>query len=296
MTHRFPHDFWSARDLHREPGCRFDASLPQGLGDSGPYGFSRGVDWDALTASNPQEELLRHFIDETVLDEIDLDDEPVDEGPHAGVVDDLHPQALPTGLFIPEKYEPNYPYPLIVWFHDAGGTESEMLSLMPRISPRNYFGLSLRGPVPCNSSTQGGFDWPQEKDAALRLEKQLFHTLCELRRSFHIHSERVFLAGSGSGAAIAMRLFFHRIEWFAGVFALGTELPPFDALSATHAELGERRMFVSMSPGEAQKQNTRLWRSAGLNLQVETEAAANLSGEQLSQLNHFVMESICTPV
>lgn len=295
MTHRFPHDFWSGRDLDIEPSCRFDASLPEGLGSGGPYGFSRGVDWDALAPANPQEELLRHFIDETVLDEIDLDDEPLDEGPHAAIVEDLHPKAAPTGVFVPEKYEPNYPYPLLVWFHGAGGSESELLSLMPRISQRNYFGLSLRGPVPI-AQPGGGFDWPEEKDATLRLEKALFHTICELRRNFHIHSERVFLAGSGSGAALAMRMFFRRIEWFAGVFAMGTELPPFDTGHAVHPELGERRVFATLPPSEAHKQNARLWRSAGLNLQTETEETDHITAERLSQLNHFVMESICTPV
>jgi phospholipase/carboxylesterase len=266
------------------------------MAPGGPFGFSRGVDWDALAPSNPQEELLRHFIDETVLDEIELDEDPIDEGPHACVVQDLHPKAASTGLFVPEKYEPNYPYPLIVWFHAAGGNESEMLSLMPRISQRNYFGLSLCGTVQSADAGPAAFDWAVEKDAAGRLEKHLYHTICELRRSFHIHSERVFLAGSGSGGATAMRLFFNRIEWFAGLFALGTELPLFDPRTSARPELSERRVFVTLPPSDAQKQNARLWRSAGLNLKWQTEDGANLSSERLSQLNHFVMESICTPV
>lgn len=296
MTHRFPHDFWSERDLDLESGYRFDSSLPPGLGPNGPYGFSRGVDWDALSPKNPQEEMLRHFIDETALDEIDLDEEPLDEGPHGCLVDDLHPMAARTGLFVPEKYEPNYPYPLIVWFHDAGGSEADMLSLMPRISQRNYFGLSLRGPLSFGQNPEAGFDWPQDQEAVTRFEQHVFHTLCELRRTFHIHSERIFLAGSGRGAGMAMRLFLNRIEWFAGVFALGGELPAFDSRIAAHPELSERRVFLTQPACDARLQNARLWRSAGLNLQMECEDSVNLTGERLAQLNHWVMESICTPV
>jgi phospholipase/carboxylesterase len=296
MTHRFPHDFWAERPLDIEPGCRFDSALPQGLRPEGPYGFSRGLDWDALVPEIPEEDLLRHFIDETALDDIELDEEPLDEGPHACLVEDLHPKAAQAGLFVPEKYEPNYPYPLIVWFHEAGGSESDMLSLLPRISQRNYFGLSLRGLLPVGEHSDTGFTWPEENEAVSRLEKDLYHTLCELRRNFHIHSERVFLAGSGKGAEIALRLFLNRIEWFAGVLALGTELPPFDPNTAVHSELCERRVFLTMPPGEARKQNARLWRAKGLNLHLETEESVNLSSGRLSQLNHFVMESICTPV
>ncbi len=293
MTHRFPHDFWAGRDLDLESEYRFDSSLPQGQRPGGPYGFSRNLNWDA---PGPQEELLRVFIDETALDEIDLDEEPLEDGPFACLVEDLHPKAASTGLYVPEKYEPNYPYPLIVWFHDAGGSESDLLSLMPRISERNYFGLSLRGSVPIAQSNPAGFDWPGENEAVSRLEDHLFHTICELRRNFHIHSERVFLAGSGRGGSLAVRLLLNRIEWFAGAFALGGELPPFDPQIAAHPELSERRVFLTMPAGDGRQQNARLWRAAGLNLQSETDDSVNPSGERLTQLNHFVMESICTPV
>jgi phospholipase/carboxylesterase len=295
MTHRFPHDFWADRDLDLESGYRFDGSLPQGLRAGGPYGFSRGSDWETLLPS-PQEELLRHFIDETALDEMELDEDPVDEGPHASVVEDLHPQAAPTGLFVPEKYEPNYPYPVILWLHEAGRDESDLLSLLPRISERNYFGLSLRGPLSLGETAADGFDWPSDVESVARLETEMYHTLCELRRNFHIHSERVFLAGQASGASLALKLLFRRPDWFAGVFAVGGELPAFDPQGTPLPDLSERRAFLTASPSEDQQQKARLWRSAGLNLITEAEDSASISARRLSQLNHWVMETICAAV
>ncbi len=299
MTQRFPHDFWSGRNLETKPDYRWDASRPRDMGRFAPYGYSRGADWETLAPADPEEVLLRHFIDETVLDE--LDDEPIDESPHACVVEDLHPAGTPTGLFIPEKYEPNYPYPVIVWFHDAGGDESEWLSLMPQISTRNYFGISLQGTMPVGNTLRGGWDWPNDAEVFSRLEKHLFQTLCELRRTFHIHSERVFLAGSGSGASAALRLFVNRPEWFAGAFALGGELSAFDPKCAGQPELRDRRAFLTMpsteADAEAQMQNLRLWRAAGLNLMTEVdEDAGRPTSLRLNQLNHWVMESICAPV
>ena len=204
-------------------------------------------------------------------------------------------------MFIPEKYEPNYPYPVIVWFHDAGGDESEWLPLMPQVSERNYFGLSLQGTVPAGNALGGRWDWPSDTEGLSRLEKQIFQTVCELRRTFHIHSERVFLAGSGTGASAALRLLLNRPEWFAGMFALGGELPAFDPKRTAHPELRERRVFLTMVPSEAaaevQQQNLRLWRAAGLNVMTEVDENAHQPCPlRLNQLNHWVMESICTPV
>ena len=296
MTHRFPHDFWTGRDLDLESDYRFDASLPRGLRPAGPYGFSRRGDWEFLLPQEPQEDLLRHFIDETALDELELDDEPVDEGPYACLVEDLHPAGSSTGLFIPEKYEPNYPYPLILWFHDAGGDESDLLSLMPRISERNYFGLSLRGPAAAGESSANGLSWPCDRESIARLEKQVFHTLCELRRNFHIHSERVFLAGAGTGATMALRLLLNRAEWFAGAFGIGGELPAFDPQQTAHPDLAERRVFLTLPASEDQQQQARLWRAAGLNLMTEADDARAVTSKRLSQLNHWVMETICAAV
>src|SRR3954470_8405870 len=54
--------------------------------------------------------------------------------------------SLVEARFIPQRYEPNYAYPLLVLFHARGGDEQQMVRSMPALSWRNYIGLSLRGP------------------------------------------------------------------------------------------------------------------------------------------------------
>lgn len=48
--------------------------------------------------------------------------------------------------YLPDEYEPKYPYPLLVMFHPHGGCEGSVLDLMPRLSRRNFVGVSIRGP------------------------------------------------------------------------------------------------------------------------------------------------------
>ncbi|GIW89532.1 MAG: hypothetical protein KatS3mg108_3856 [Isosphaeraceae bacterium] len=163
--------------------------------------------------------------------------------------------ALAEARFIPRRYEPNYPYPLLVLFHGRGGDEHQLAAAMPALSGRNYVGLSLRGPeVVRRKGREVGFGWGQlfarsesrsprsvspgsacetvrkilagePSDEVDRLEDGVFDAIRAARRSLHIHSERIFLLGVGEGAAVAYRLGLSYPERFAGVVAINGWLP-----------------------------------------------------------------------
>ncbi len=42
------------------------------------------------------------------------------------------PKRLPVRTFLPTGYEPNYAYPLMVFFHGHNGNEEQILRLAPR--------------------------------------------------------------------------------------------------------------------------------------------------------------------
>src|SRR5438132_11610119 len=71
------------------------------------------------------------------------------------------PGRLPLRTFLPTGYEPNYPYPLLVFFHGHGGCEEQILRLAPRVSRRNYICISLRGPESLGQRPDGrlGYCW-----------------------------------------------------------------------------------------------------------------------------------------
>ena len=163
--------------------------------------------------------------------------------------------SLIEARFIPQRYEPNYPYPLLVLFHARGGDEQQMVRSMPAMSWRNYVGLSLRGPeTHVRRGRVEGFGWggsfarpdrvtpkahsPLSEAEIVRrrlwdtapdpidvLEDGVFDAIRQTRRSLHVHSERIFLVGCGEGAAVAYRLGLSYPERFAGVIAINGWLP-----------------------------------------------------------------------
>src|SRR4051812_27028197 len=162
---------------------------------------------------------------------------------------------LVEARFVPQRYEPNYPYPLLVLLHARGGDEQQMVRSMPALSWRNYVGLSLRGPEPATRRGRPeGFGWGSafgrpdretprpaptvsEGEQVRRrlfdptpdpidvLEDGVFASIRQTRRSLHVHSERIFLVGCGEGAAVAYRIGLSYPERFAGVVAINGWLP-----------------------------------------------------------------------
>src|SRR5258708_28743755 len=62
---------------------------------------------------------------------------------------------LPIRTFLPTGYEPNYPYPLLVFFHGHSGNEEQIIRLAPDLSRRNYICIALRGPEPLGQGRDG---------------------------------------------------------------------------------------------------------------------------------------------
>src|SRR5262249_61357081 len=90
-----------------------------------------------------------------------------EEGFYTSEVETSEPEAprrQPLRTFLPTGYEPNYPYPLLVFLHGHGGCEEQVLRLAPRLSRRNYICVGLRGPqvLPPRTSGQPAFSWGRE--------------------------------------------------------------------------------------------------------------------------------------
>src|SRR5215467_11935255 len=117
------------------------------------------------------------------------------------------PDRLPIRTFLPTGYEPNYAYPLLVFFHGHGGNEEQVLRLAPRLSRRNYICIGLRGPQLLGSRTDGtlGYGWGMDGQHDSLLEDYVLHAVEQTRRSYHVHSERIYLAGLREGADLAYR-------------------------------------------------------------------------------------------
>ncbi len=131
---------------------------------------------------------------------------------------------LPLAMFGPERYEPNYDYPLIVWLHGCRSNERELEAVMPALSLQNYVGCAPRG-THASEACGHAFEWSQSRAAISLAEEIVFASIASASRSFSIARERIFLAGYGSGGTTALRLALRYPHQFAGVVSICGAFP-----------------------------------------------------------------------
>src|SRR5439155_2776551 len=111
--------------------------------------------------------------------------------------------------------------------HGHGGDEEQVLRLAPRLSRRNYVCIGLRGPEPLGPRADGrlGYTWGLDGRCDAQVEDYVFQAVEHTRRSYHVHSERIYLAGFCEGACLAYRMALLFPERFAGVIGLNGLMP-----------------------------------------------------------------------
>lgn len=184
----------------------------------------------------------------------------------------------PVSLFVPERYEPNYAYPLFIWFHDENSSENELDIVMNAIGDQNYLGLAIRG----NKQLAGddSFGWSEDSPnfGSTSLQDLVNVTTRRLRRAFHIHSERIFAAGCGTGADVALQLFAQRPEWFAGALVIEPECDCPDLKLGSAEDLRGKNILHAISREASNEKlarnldTVRLMRSAGVEMDVRVTA------------------------
>ena len=122
-------------------------------------------------------------------------------------------------LFGPERYEPRYAYPLIVWLHSCGSAEQELASVMPSLSLQNYTSCAPRGTVACQEGS-GLFRWGSSSASTAIAEEVVFDAIEIANREFSVAPDRIFLAGFGGGGTMAWRLGLRYPKTFAGVVSI----------------------------------------------------------------------------
>lgn len=238
--------------------------------------------------------------------------------------------SLVEARFVPQRYEPNYAYPLLVLLHGRGGDEQQMLRSMPALSWRNYVALGLRGPeVIARRDNEVGFGWgpdfaraerrpawpaTKESDAEIfrrtmngttpdaidLLEQSIFSAVRQVRRSLHVHSERIFLVGCGEGAAVAYRLGLSYPDRFAGVVALNGWIPGGFRPLGRVKDCRDLRIMVahgqwnSRTPIERAQRDVATLRAAGLPIAFQAYPYANrVTSPMLADVDTWLMTQ-CT--
>lgn len=127
-------------------------------------------------------------------------------------------------LFGPERYEPRYKYPLIVWLHSCSSSEQELEHVMPELSLQNYVSCAPRGTVACDAEGKY-YRWGQSAASAAIAEEIVFESIAQAKKEFSVAEDRVFLAGFGGGGSMAWRIALRYPQRFAGVVSICGDFP-----------------------------------------------------------------------
>ncbi len=225
----------------------------------------------------------------------------------------------PHILFSPIHYEPGYAYPLLVWLHDQGGDERQVMRIMPEVSMRNYVAVAPQGirlepeietPRPTNLDVSSilqaakrsrvTYDWPDTADGVTETERRIFDCISVAKARNNIAPQRIFLAGFGTGGTMALRMAFLYPEHFAGVASLSGCLPKegpvlhrWTAARSLPVLLGLGQTSSTFSP-ESGCQALELLHTAGFPMTVrEYDCGRELVPAMLQDLNRWIMNLVC---
>ncbi|MBI1830790.1 MAG: esterase [Planctomycetes bacterium] len=183
------------------------------------------------------------------------------------------PSPMPIRTFAPVAYEPRYAYPLLVFLHGQGGNEEQILRLAPRVSRRNYVSIGLRGPVCTGLNRKGslGYSWGGASHLPM-IEDYLFGAIEQTQQYFHIHAERIVLAGFAEGASLAYRLGLMYPQKIRGIVALNGHMPRENRPLLRLPALRSLGVFIghgvanSIVPAGLVREDRRLLWSAGVDV------------------------------
>jgi phospholipase/carboxylesterase len=207
------------------------------------------------------------------------------------------PRPLPVRTFLPTGYEPRYPYPLLVFFHGLGGNEEQILRLAPRLSRRNHISIGLRGPVLLGPRRDGrlGYGWGDGSHDEL-VEDYLLRAVEQTRRHYHVHSERIYLAGFAEGATLAYRLALTFPEKVGGVISLNGAMPRQGGPLFRLPEIRQLRVFIghgianSIVPLSLPQRDFRVLYAAGVHVSMHTYPSTHkLHPDMLRDVNRWII-------
>lgn len=243
---------------------------------------------DASCRAEPDEaRLLAELLPSTVCDVLTpalWQSGTTEAGPLDAAVESEADTSGCNEVYVPENYEPNYAYPLIVWLRPAAAPKGRLERRMRLVSDRNYFGVSV--PI-------------AEGDC---VEEQVFETVARLRRRYHLHTERIYLVGFGAAGTRALEAGLSQPEWFGGIVAISAAFPRKKCLLARFDDLRGKRVLLGV--GESDDATTAvaiadtqklLW-NAGLNVRtLECSASAESCPALLRELDRWIMQAIEQP-
>ena len=205
-------------------------------------------------------------------------------------------------LFAPLHYEANYAYPLIVWLHGAGESDRVLTRIMPHVSLRNYAAVAPRGTQPSRRASRidgatAAFGWRQTTEQIYTAQVRVANAIEKAAAELTIHRQRIFLAGSGCGGTMALRVAMDNPNRYAGALSLDGSFPRGGAPLQRLVEARQIPLFIARARkskaygSEIACDDLRLLYAAGMSLTLKEYPGADVCRPQvLGDIDRWIME------
>jgi phospholipase/carboxylesterase len=224
--------------------------------------------------------------------------------PSEGVCTTVLPKcdSIAVRTYTPTGYEPNYAYPLIVLLHGQGGSDQQVMRYAPKICRRNNLYISVRGPVELQRDDDGlpSYGWGRPGEHDETIERHIIKAIEHTRRDFHVHSERIYLAGIHEGAAVAYRIGLAMADKIAGVISINGSMPrPSDGPLFRNPDIKNLRVMIAHGaanervPLETARRDYLALYGAGCDVMLNTYPATHrVHANMFRDINRWVVSNI----
>ena len=152
---------------------------------------------------------------------------------------------------VPDEYDSDSAYPLVVMLHGFGANMQDLAGLAPAINDTGYVYACPNAPIPFELGPgQTGFGWmtprgggtPEETAKSEQLLSDFFDTVFE---QFNVMPGQGLLLGFSQGGGMTYRCGLGRADKFAGLAALSATLPDSDELLARLPSERKQPIFIA---------------------------------------------------
>ncbi len=154
---------------------------------------------------------------------------------------------------LPDDYDPEASYPLVVMLHGFGANMHDLAGLAPGINPTGYVYACPNAPMPFNLGMgHGSFGWMTPRggstpEEVARSESLLSDFFEGVMQKFGVAPGKALLLGFSQGGGMTYRCGLGRADIFAGLVALSATLP--DAAELDGRLPQDRRQPIFLAHG-----------------------------------------------
>jgi len=152
---------------------------------------------------------------------------------------------------LPDDYDPQASYPLVIMLHGFGANMQDLASLAPAIEQQGYVYACPNAPIPFDlGQGRQGYGWMPPRGEATpddihRAEVLLAGFFDEVFERLKVASGQTLLLGFSQGGGMTYRCGLARPETFAGLVALSASLPDPEALKERLPAHRNQPIFVA---------------------------------------------------